>query len=215
MQIQNRNVHATRTMRRAISRHENFRFATVSRDRPTTGKIDTCVSLQRRAIQNFEMHVLPQRRAQKCMQQVSDVQDTSPHTKFGISPQFWTSDTHEVTKGSPVEIKKLHFTTVLEVRQSLFVLRVARRPAKFAFHHSFKRLTITFFALRVASASSRICILPQFWRPTITFCVKGRSASSRICHVLGVRRSLFALRVARRAQEFAFHHSFGRPMSTK
>ena len=32
--------------------------------------------------------------------------------------------------------------------------------------------------------------------------------------VLGVRRSLFALRVARRAQEFAFHHSFERPTIT-
>ena len=32
---------------------------------------------------------------------------------------------------------------------------------------------------------------------------------------LGVRRWLFALRVARRREKFAFHHSFGRPTSTK
>ena len=33
--------------------------------------------------------------------------------------------------------------------------------------------------------------------------------------VLSVRRWLFALRVARRREKFAFHHSFGRPTSTK
>ena len=46
----------------------------------------------------------------------------------------------------------------------------------------------------------------------ITVCVKGCFGNVKNLHftrVLGVRRSLFALRVARRAQEFAFHHSLG------
>ena len=56
----------------------------------------------------------------------------------------------------------MHFTTVLGVRRSLFALRVARRREKFAFHHSFGRRTIT-FCVKGCSASSRICISPQFW----------------------------------------------------
>ena len=104
-----------------------------------------------------------------------------------------TSDQHEVTKGFPVELKNLHFTTVLDVRRARSDERVARAPSKFAFHHS-------------------------FGRPTITFCVKGCFGQLMNLHfttVLGVRRSLFALRVARRREKFAFHHSFGRPTSTK
>ena len=56
----------------------------------------------------------------------------------------------------------MHFTTVLGVRRSLFALRVARRAQEFAFHHSFGRPTIT-FCVKGRSASSRICISPQFW----------------------------------------------------
>ena len=59
-------------------------------------------------------------------------------------------------------MKNLHFTTVLGVRRSLFALRVARRRENFAFHHSFGRPTIT-FCVKGCSASSRICISPQFW----------------------------------------------------
>ena len=58
--------------------------------------------------------------------------------------------------------KNLHFTTVLGVRRSLFALRVARRAQEFAFHHSFGRPTIA-FCVKGRSASSRICISPQFW----------------------------------------------------
>ena len=59
-------------------------------------------------------------------------------------------------------MKNLHFTTVSGVRRSLLALRVARRAQGFAFHHSFGRPTIT-FCVKGRSASSRICISPQFW----------------------------------------------------
>ena len=56
----------------------------------------------------------------------------------------------------------MHFTTVLGVRRSLFALRVAQPGRKFAFYHSFGRPTIT-FCVKGRSASSRICTSPQFW----------------------------------------------------
>ena len=125
-----------------------------------------CVSLQPRTIKNFQVYVSLQRRVQKCMKQVSDVHGTSRHTKIIVSPQFWKSDDHAVTKGLPVHgknlrftfsdvrparseekvggrTKKLRFTTVLSVRRSLFALRVARPREKIAFHHSFERPTFT------------------------------------------------------------------------
>ena len=45
--------------------------------------------------------------------------------KICISPQFWTSDEHEMTRGLRERPENLHFTTVSGVRQSLFALRVA------------------------------------------------------------------------------------------
>ena len=38
--------------------------------------------------------------------------------EFGLCPQFWASDTHEVTKGLLGHVKNLHFTTVLSVRHA-------------------------------------------------------------------------------------------------
>ena len=76
-----------------------------------------------------------------------------------------------MTKGLPVELRNLHFTTVLDVRRARNDERVARAHREFAFHHS-------------------------FGRPTITFCVKGCFGHVKNLHfttVFGVRRSLFAL----------------------
>ena len=79
----------------------------------SSGKIKMCVSLQRRAVQNVKMHVSLQRRAQKCMKRAHGVGSRPRHTKIIVSPQlFRTSDQHEVTKGFPVELKNLRFTTV-------------------------------------------------------------------------------------------------------
>ena len=86
-----------------------------------------------------------------------------------ISPQFWTSDEQEMTRG------------------------LRRRRAKFAFHLLDVRRPRS--DERVATAISKICISPHA--------------------VLDVRRPRSDERVAGRASKLAFHHSFGRPTSTK
>ena len=98
-----------------------------------------------------------------------------------------------MTKGFPVQLKNLRFTTVLDVRRARSDERVARAPSKFAFHHSFGRPTIT-FCVKGRSATWKICISPQFW------------ASDE--HEL-------TRRLLRQSRKIAFHHSFGRPTSTK
>ena len=132
---------------------------------------------------------------------------------------------HEVTKGLHRRRKNLHFTTVLDVRRARSDERVARAHREFAFHHSFRRPTITFcvkdcfgelknlhfttvlgvrrslFALRVASASSRICISPQFWASDHHFLREGLLGDVKILHfttVLGVRRARSDERVVSR-----------------
>ena len=137
------------------------------------------------------MHVSLQRHAQKCMKRAHGVGSRPRHTKSIVSPQFRTSDQHEVTKGFPVELKNLRFTTVLDVRRARSDERVARAPSKFA------------------------CISPQFWASGDHFLCEGARRALNFTTVLSVRQSLFALRVARRHDKFAFHHSFGRPTSTK
>ena len=147
-----------------------------------------CVSLQRRAIQNFKMYVSLQRRAQKCMKWAHGVGSRPRHIKIIVLPQFRTSDQHEVTKGlhrraqkfafhhsfgrptstkwregcATTHAENLHFTTVSGVRRSLFALRVASATWKIAFHHSFGRPTMT-FCVKGRSATWKICISPQFW----------------------------------------------------
>ena len=110
----------------------------------SSSKSKMCVSLQRRAIQNFKMYVLLQRRAQKCMNPAHDVRGNPRHTKITISPQFRTSDQHEVTKrreGRETTQADSHFTSVLDVRRARSDERVTlrRRSKKIAFHHSFGR----------------------------------------------------------------------------
>ena len=82
----------------------------------SSSKSKMCVSLQRRAIPHFKIHVLLQRRTQKCMNQAQEARGNTRHTKITILPQFRTSDQHEVTRGFTVEVTNLHFTTVLDVR---------------------------------------------------------------------------------------------------
>ena len=82
--------------------------------------------------------------------------------KICVLPQFWTSDTSEVTKGSIGDVKNLRFTTVLSVRHVRSDERVDRRREKFAFYHSFERPTRPKWR-RGRSATWKICVLPQFW----------------------------------------------------
>ena len=92
----------------------------------------------------------------------SDERVATRSHKIGVLPQFWTSDTSEVTKGSPRTVENLRFTTVLSVRHVRSDERVARRSQKFAFYHSFERPTGPKWR-KGRSATSKICVLPQFW----------------------------------------------------
>ena len=93
----------------------------------SSSKSKMCVSLQRRAIPHFKIHVLLQRRAPKCMNLAHDVRGNTRHTKITILPQFRPSDQHEVTKGFTDEVTNSHFTSVLDVRWARNDERVARR----------------------------------------------------------------------------------------
>ena len=81
---------------------------------------------------------------------------------MSILPQFWTSDTFQVTKGLLGHIQNLHFTSVLGVRHVRSDERVDRRAQKFAFYHSFEHPTRPKWR-KGRSASREICVLPQFW----------------------------------------------------
>ena len=91
-----------------------------------------------------------------------------------ILPQFWAFDTHEVTKGLLGDGKKLHFTIVLSIRHARSDERVSRRRDKIAFYHGFERPTRTKWR-KGRSASSRICILPQFWASVMHEVTRGLS----------------------------------------
>ena len=65
-----------------------------------------------------------------------------------ILPQFWTSNTHEVTRG------------------------LQWSADEFAFYHSFERPTRPKWR-KGCSATSRICILPQFWASDTSEVTKG------------------------------------------
>ena len=103
----------------------------------SSSKIKMRVSLQRRAIRNLKICVSLQRRATKCMKRAQDIRGSCRHTKIIVLPQFRTSDQHEVTKGSPVELKNL------DVRRARSDKRVARAHSKIAFRHNFGHPTST------------------------------------------------------------------------
>ena len=57
----------------------------------------------------------------------SDERVATKKCKLRISPQFWTSDEHEVTRGLRGDVQNLHFTTVLDVRRARSDERVVSR----------------------------------------------------------------------------------------
>ena len=104
----------------------------------SSGKIQMCVSLQRRAIQNVNMYVSLQRRAQNCMKQPHRVASHPRHRKIivlpqfrtrsdervapsssdiCISPHFWASDDQFLRWALPRRRERLRFTTVLSIRR--------------------------------------------------------------------------------------------------
>ena len=113
----------------------NLRFATVSHG----GHTESCKS----AIKTFR-------------NLMSDVRGSSRHTKIIVLRQSWTSDQHEVTKGSPVDGKNWRFTTVLNVRRAQSDERVRG--------HIFLGVRRARSDEKVALATCKICIYsPQFW----------------------------------------------------
>ena len=112
---------------------------------------------------------------------------------MSILPQFWASDTSEVTKGLLGQIQNLHFTTVLNVRHVRSDERVAAHGYKFAFYHSFERPT-----------------RPNWRKGSIRDVTNLRFTS-----VLSVRHVRSDERVDPRRHKFAFYHSFERPTRTK
>ena len=80
----------------------------------------------------------------------SDERVARPDPKFAFTtgeicvlPQFWASNTSEVTKGSLGEPRNLCVTTVVRVRHVRSDERVDRLGQKFAFYLSFERPTST------------------------------------------------------------------------
>ena len=113
--------------------------------------------------------------------------------KVCILPQFWTSNTHEVTRGLPWSAEE------------------------FAFYHSFERPTRPKWR-KGCSATSKICILPQFCASDTSEVTKGspRTVKNlRFTTVLSVRHVRSDERVARRSEKFAFYHSVERPTRPK
>ena len=161
----------------------------------SSSKSKMCVSLQRRAIPDFKMHVLLQRRAPKCMNPAHDVRGNLRHI-----------------------YKNQHFTTVSDIRPARSDQRVAPATSKFAFHYSFGRPMSTkrregcertqadshFTSVldvrrarsdeRVATTTCKLRISPQFWTSDEHEVTRG---------------------LRRRRANFALHLSFGRPTTTK
>ena len=57
----------------------------------------------------------------------SDERVATASFKIRMSPQFWTSDDHEVTRGLRGDLKNSHFTTVSDVRRARSDERVVSR----------------------------------------------------------------------------------------
>ena len=98
-----------------------------------------CVSLQRRAIQNFKMYVLLQRRAPKCINPAHDVREDPRHRKISILPQFRTSDQHEVTRGLRGHFKICVSPQFWTSDEHETTRGLPDDPGRFAFHLSFGR----------------------------------------------------------------------------
>ena len=123
----------------------------------------------------------------------SDERVATRRRKIGVLPQFWASDTHEMTRGLPPAVTKL------------------------AFYHSFERPTRPKWR-KGRSASSTICVLPQFWTSDTSEVTKGSLGDVKnlpFTTVLNVRHARSDERVAPICEKFAFYHSFERPTRTK
>ncbi len=86
-----------------------------------------------------------------------------------------------------------------DVRRSLFALVVAQQATFISFSPQFWSSDVHFLCCGLLRRRRKFHIRLSFERPTFTFCVEGCSGDVNIkfSSVLSVRRSLFALKVAR------------------
>ena len=156
-----------------------------------------CLALQRRAIQNFKMYVLLQRRAQKCMSLSTVNRPASRTQKCEVLLQFWAIDDAFLAKGLTASKWNLRFATVLGDGHHVFTERVDREKMKFAFRYSFGRSTPRFYR-EGWPVENEICVSLQFWAIDTTFFPRGLTARKwnlRFATVLGDRRPVFSERV--------------------
>ena len=145
LQIQNTNVHTPRPMRGAIPRAQNLRFATIARDRPTESYERVHPAKSKCA---FRYSGVPSKMS-KCTFRYSGVRKNIWNERMasaaarGIQKSsfyhsFGRPTSTKWRKGCSDHVRKLHFTTVLDVRR-------ARSDE------------------RVCASTQSICISPQFW----------------------------------------------------
>ena len=123
----------------------------------------------------------------------SDERVATRRRKIRVLPQFWASDTSEVTKGFLGPIQNLRF------------------------YHSFERPTRPKWR-KGRRARLKICVLPQFWASDTSEVTKGslgEPRNLRFTTVLSVRHVRSDERVDRLGKKFAFYLSFERSTRTK
>ena len=146
----------------------------------------------------------------------SDERVARRHWNFAFYHNFERPTRTKSREGCHGQPKNSRFTTVLGVRHVRSDERVARPHPKFAFYLSFGRPTRPKWR-KGRSATSKICVLPQFWASNTSEVMKGSIRELRNLHfttVLNVRHVRSDEKVDRRAQKFAFYHSFERPTRT-
>ena len=142
-----------------------------------------CVSLQRRAIKNFEMSVWLQRRAQKCM-------------KFAFRYSFARSTHRILREGSSSKFKMRVSLQRRAIKNFQMQVSLQPRAQKYM-----KQVTDA----HRSALDTKIIVLPQFRRSDQHEVTKGFAGTQKNLHfttVLSIRRSLCALRVARRRVKY-------------
>ena len=115
-------------------------------------------------------------------------------SKMSILPQFWTSDTHEMTRGLPPA------------------------DAEFPFYDSFELPTRPKWRKGLLGPHPKFAFYHSFWASDTSEVTKGSLGelqNLRFTTVLNVRHVRGDERVDRRREKFAFYHSFERPTRTK
>ena len=212
-----RKIVIANTLRGAIPRDQNSRFATVSRDRPT---------------ESYE-RVHPAK--SKCAFCYSGVPSKISKCTFrynGAHKNVWNErmasaayKNHRFTTASDVRparsderavapsTEKFEFHHSFGSPTSASDEKVARAPSNFAFHHSFGHPTSTKWR-EGCFGNVKNCISRQFWASDEHEVTRGLLRQrENFSAVLGIRWARSDERVASATWQFAFHHSFGHPIA--